>query len=321
MPLKIAGKKISNWWLIGGAVGAVAVYLVVKHAGSGASSSSAAGSASSSSVDPVTGLPYSEDNSTDPATGLTYLQEAQEYGSVQAAEEAVTSGSAYYGESGTGDLVDTGVPTESYTGSTTPTPGTYSTNAAWAQAVTAGLTDLGYAPTDISAALGLYFQSQPLGSGSDGVSYLAIVQAAIAEFGPPPVGTFPLTAAPSSGGGVGSGTGGATPPVEISKPTKAPSGLTIDNTSATTISASWKPVEGATAYTLGITPAPKGGAAGGPPNRGPPPDKHARGVHNIGARTQYNVAGIVKGTTYTVTVAAVNSGGTGPSATHSFKAT
>src|SRR5215469_1554067 len=50
-------------------------------------------------INPVTGLAYSQDTATDPVTGLPYLSEAEQYGSVQAAEAAV---SAYGLSTGTG---------------------------------------------------------------------------------------------------------------------------------------------------------------------------------------------------------------------------
>lgn len=286
--MDIAGHKISGWWIVGGGVGLVVAYVFYKHMS--ASASSASGSASSSSaIDPVTGLPYSQDNQIDPMTGLTYLAEAQQYGSVQAAEEQVTSGAAYYGQTGTSGVDDSGYPTYTATGTAT-TGTTYSTNAQWAQAVTAGLTDLGYNSTDVSAALGLYFQSQPLGSGSDGVSYLSIVQAAIAEFGPPPVGTFPVIG--STGTGTGTGKGSGTAP-------EAVTGLTITPRSHTAIVASWKPSSGATSYSFQITP--KDTAS-----------------HNIGERTSYDVGGLKKKTPYVVHVAAVNSAGSSAYATASY---
>jgi hypothetical protein len=195
--VKIAGKKINNWYLIGGGVGVAAViFLYRRHSGSGA-----AGSSPASGTNPLTGLPYAQDNQVDPATGMSYLQEAQQYGSVAAAEQAAGSGQGYLAGGQAGG-VTSGYPAFGQVTSTgTPGGTSWSSNAQWAQAVTAGLTNLGYSPTDIAAALGLYFQSQPLGSGADGVSYLSVVQAAIAEFGPPPVGTFPLTGAPSAPGG------------------------------------------------------------------------------------------------------------------------
>jgi hypothetical protein len=287
---EIAGKKISNWWLIGGGVGIVVVFYLYKKGGLGLGSSSSA--SGSSATDPVTGLPYSEDNTIDPTTGMTYLQEAQEYGSVSAAEQAVSSGAGLLG-TGQAAAVDSGFPTISQVSGEAPVGASYSTDAQWAQSVTAGLTDLGYSPTDIAAALGLYFQSQPLGSGADGVSYLSIVQAAIAEFGPPPVGTFPLVG--TGGSGTGTGTGKGTPP-PVKKPAAAPSGLDVISQSPTLITADWRPVSGATAYELQVTPRDSA-------------------PHNIGARTSYNVGSLKPKTKYTVHVAAVNSGGTGPYAT------
>jgi uncharacterized protein YqgV (UPF0045/DUF77 family) len=182
--VEIAGKKINNWWLVGGAAGVAVVFYLYKQS-EGSSSSTAATSDNSSSIDPVTGLPYSQDNQVDPATGMTYLQEAQEYGSVSAAEAAVSSGS-YYGAEGYGYAgQDTGYPTGYYGYGNTGY--SYASNAQWSQAVTAGLTALGYSATDISAALGLYFQSMPLSA-----SQAAIIQAAIAEYGPPPQGSYPI---------------------------------------------------------------------------------------------------------------------------------
>jgi hypothetical protein len=206
--MNIGGKKINTWYVVGGGVGLVLVIYLYKRS---ASSSSAAGS---SAIDPVTGLPASEDSTIDPATGMTYLAEAQQYGSVAAAEAAVSGQYSATGQTpGGSSVLDSGFPT--FVGNSSATTGnSYSSNAQWAQAVTAGLTQLGYSSTDIAAALGLYFQGMPLTSGADGVSYLSIVQAAVAEFDAPPVGTFPITGPPSSGGGVGStGSGtGATGP-------------------------------------------------------------------------------------------------------------
>jgi hypothetical protein len=302
----IGGKKISNWWLIGGAIGAGAVYLVIRHS---SSASSTSGAASSSATDPVTGLPYSEDNSTDPVTGLTYLQEAQQYGSVQAAEEEVTSGSAFFGQSGTGNLVDTGLPTiDGVTGtSTNPSPGSFETNAQWAQAVTAGLADLGYNSTDVAAALGLYFQNHPLGTAPDGASYLSIVQAAVAEFGPPPVGSFQIVGAPTTSTGTGTGTGTT---AGAKKPAGTPPGVKVTKTGARAIRVTWGAEGGegggaATSYNFGIDPAPRG---------------ESSAMHNIGNKLGYNVGNLVPGTTYQIHVQAQNSAGTGPVGTVSHRA-
>jgi hypothetical protein len=204
--VKIAGKKINNWWLVGGGAALVGVVFLYKRSASG--SSTGTGS-DPNSTDPLTGLPYSQDNQVDPITGMTYLQEAQQYGSVTAAQQEVTSGSAWYGVTGSGQATS-GYPTISgVTDTGTTTGNSFSTNAQWAQAATAGLVSLGYSATDVAAALGLFFAQQPLGAGADGVSYASIVQAAEAEYGPPPQGTYAIIAQPSSGGtGGGSGGGG-----------------------------------------------------------------------------------------------------------------
>jgi hypothetical protein len=258
--------------LIWGGVGVAGVggYLVFRH--HEASSASSSSAASPDSTDPVTGLPYSEDDEIDPATGLTYLAEAQEYGSVAAAE-AQASGAAAAGDdaySGTA-----GYPTTNVGGSTT-TSGSYATNSAWAQAVTAGLTELGYSAADVAAALGLFFAQQPLGSGADGVSYASIIQAAEAEYGPPPQGTYSIIAEPSSGsggsgsggttgtgggtgttGGTGGGTtggtgGGTTAPPVIKT---APSGFRVVNvTGGDNVALAWNAVPGATGYVIAYGP-------------------------------------------------------------------
>ena len=190
MSVKIFGKTVSTPAAAAIAAGSgLAIYFAYKQHKS--SKAAAAATTSASAIDPVTGLPYSQDNQTDPLTGMTYLAEAQEYGSVQAAEQAVagssaldlssasgSAGSAYYDGYGAGtDQQGTG----------------YATNAQWAQAVEAGLTDIGYAPTDIAAALGRY-----LGNLSETPAQATIVQAAIAEYGPPPVGSFQIIQAPAA---------------------------------------------------------------------------------------------------------------------------
>lgn len=193
----IAGHKINNWWLIGGSVGVVGViYFYNKGNANSAANSTAA---SNSGTDPVTNLPYSEDSQIDPLTGMTYLSEAQQYGSVSAAESSVSSNSGYtlggsdYGYSGTAGYA---YPT---TNVTSGTGGTFATNAQWAQSVTTGLAGLGYSTEDVAAALGLYFQGHPLGNAPDGVSYQSIIQAAVAEFGPPPVGNYSIIGSPTTG--------------------------------------------------------------------------------------------------------------------------
>lgn len=254
MNLHIAGHKINGWWIAGGGAGVLAIWYLYKRS----ASSATAGDTSSSAIDPATGLPYSEDSTVDPLTGLTYLTEAQEYGSVSAAEAAVSSGSQFATAEGTGNgAIDSGFPTiTSDGGGTTGT--SYATNAQWSQAVTAGLVSLGYSATDVAAALGLYFQSMPLGAGSDGVSYASIVQAAVAEFGPPPVGTFNIVTQPSSGGSTGTGTGGTgtgtggtgtTPPPKTTPAPTPPAPTSYSDTPYTTyVDLGWGAAKGATEY-------------------------------------------------------------------------
>jgi hypothetical protein len=189
-----------------------------------------ASASNSSAIDPVTGLPYSQDDQIDPLTGMGYLAEAQEYGSVSAAEQAVaaeqSSSLSSADDSGFGDISGSGAGS-----TTTVATGGYATNAAWAQAVTAGLTDVGYTATDVAAALGMYLGGLPLTTLADGVASSAIVEAALAEYGPPPVGTFqiilPGTGATGSGGGTGTGSGGGptsggNPPTPVGTPPTAP---------------------------------------------------------------------------------------------------
>lgn len=199
--MDIAGHKINNWWIVGGGAGAVVVYYVYRNASNKSAAASSTAS-DSSEIDPVTGLPYSEDDEVDPLTGMEYLTEAQEYGSVQAAEEAVS-------ENGTSeeDLAsDEGdVYPEDYSSDSTSTGQTYTTNAQWAQAVTSGLTSLGYSATSISAALGLYFAGS-----AESAADVSIVQAALAEYGPPPEGTYNIIPEPNTGSSPGSGSTGST---------------------------------------------------------------------------------------------------------------
>ena len=234
--IKVFGKKVKP--VTAGAIvagsGAAIWFAYRQH-----KSAAAAASTSPSSLDPVTGLPFSQDNQVDPLTGMEYLAEAQEYGSVSAAETAVAGESSLdyssvYGTGGGGVVGSSGgqalVPANTVPGTT------YATNAAWAQAVEAGLAEVGYASTDISAALGRYLANLP-----ETADQATIVEAAIAEFGLPPVGSFQVILAPttgtagsgntgtgtSDGGGTGTGTG-STPVSTAPKPvTVAPSGFRV----------------------------------------------------------------------------------------------
>jgi len=193
------GKKANKWVVIAVAAGgSVAAYVVYKnHQKSAAAAASASSSTAAGMVtDPTTGEQY-QSTAIDPDTGLTYGQEIGEYGSVEAADESAQSAQESELEN-EGDLYGTGYDASDYStgtyGSTTTTSGdVYTSNSAWAQAATAGLTDIGYTGTQVSNALGEYLTGTPVDS-----SDAAIIQAAIAEYGNPPVGSFQIIAAPAS---------------------------------------------------------------------------------------------------------------------------
>ena len=201
--ITVFGKKVSPLAAGAGAVG-VGSLVVIWFAWRQHKSAAAAPSASA--IDPLTGLPVSVDSTADPLTGETYLAEAQQYGSVQAAEQALSGTTGGFGFPGSGIPANDG----GTTAGTTTVPGTtYGSNAAWAQAVEAGLTDIGYSATDVSAALGRY-----LGSLPETTAQAAIVEAALAEFGDPPVGSFRVILAPSPKPPVTGGGGIEVPDVE-----------------------------------------------------------------------------------------------------------
>jgi hypothetical protein len=158
-------------------------------------SSTTAGTTSAgtaTSIDPVTGLAYSEDDMTDPITGLTYLAEAEQYGSVATADSSVSAYGAS-SASGSGIPVNPASPVASGSVNTVQGSTVYTSNAAWAQAVEAGLTDVGYSSTDIASALGAYLTQQPVDS-----TQANIISVAIAEYGNPPVGNLQIITEPTS---------------------------------------------------------------------------------------------------------------------------
>lgn len=260
--MNIGGKKVPTWAVYGG-VGVAVVGGILYFRSRG--SSPAGGSASQ--TDPVTGLPYSMDSQVDPQTGLTYLAEAQQYGSVSAAEAALAGTGAGAGAAGYGGGISGygyGYPTSDITGSGGLPTTTYTTNAQWVQAATAGLEGLGYNGSDVGAALGLYLLGMALNS-----TQVTIVQTAVAEFGPPPVGTFAIIASPNSQtGSTGSGSGGTSgtggnPPVPPAGP--GPGGKSKDTTPAqvtglhatgetkTSIGLAWDKAANAQEYQVRVT--------------------------------------------------------------------
>lgn len=260
--MEIAGHKVNNWLVIGGAGGVVLIVYLYKR---GSSSSSSSSTNSSSAIDPLTGLPYSEDNTVDPVTGLTYLAEAQQYGSVSAAEAEFSGGtSGYLSTGGLGTYGGTGyVGTAGYPSSTTPLQQvtSFGTNSQWAQAAETYLISLGYDATTVTNALGAYI------TGSQVTSDQAVViNAAIGAEGYPPVagsnGNPPginlgttTTPPPSGGGGggtggggggggTGGGGGGTPPPPPTPTPTRvheypAPSGLRVVSKTSSSVTITW----------------------------------------------------------------------------------
>jgi len=253
--ITIAGKHVPKWAAFGG-IGVVVVggVLYFKRKSSGSSSS-----ANSSATDPVTGLPYSEDNQVDPATGLTYLAEAEQYGSVAAAEAAV--GAGYGGVSGVTSTGYSGVgygePTQAY--QTAQGGEAYATNAEWASAVIAALPQItGDSSSDVATAVANYLAGLPLTS-----TQANDIQVALAEFGPPPTGSFSVVTQGSGSGPTGTGT---PPPVETPPPTtsgtgrlSAPSGVHLTINGQTGVRLQWTPVTGATSY---VAQCKLGGANG-----------------------------------------------------------
>lgn len=144
------------------------------------SASSAAATTDTSSTDP---------NAIDPNTGIPYADET-DYSGV-----GTSPGLDGVYDPTTGQYIGTGVGTA--LGGIT----TVSTNAAWAQASEAYLTNLGYDPATTAAALGAYLLGVPLTSDQ-----YAIVQAAIGFEGTPPNGAPAVQM--SNGGGSGNSQGG-----------------------------------------------------------------------------------------------------------------
>lgn len=195
-------KKWQIYTAVGGGV-AIGGYMVVRHHSSTGSwnpwstASNTGGDNSGSATNPQTGMPYSQDNQVDPQTGQTYLAESNEYGSVTAAEAAL---SAFGQSTATGSGIGVNPASPAPTGTVNPVQGTtqYTSNAAWAQAVTAGLTDVGFNGASLAEALGKYLTSSPM-SADDA----KLVNTAIAEYGNPPIGNLQVIIAPTQGSGSG----------------------------------------------------------------------------------------------------------------------
>lgn len=191
----------------------------------------------SSATDPVTGLPYSQDTATDPATGQQYLAEAQQYGSVAAAEASVSA----FGQStasGSGVPVNPASPASSGSINTPVGTSVYTSNAAWAQAAQAGLTDVGYDGPTVAAALGAYLTQTPVTPAQ-----AQLISTAIAEYGPAPVGNLQVIQAPAAQPSP------TPPPAPAPAPAPsqvsrypAPPGLHVVSKTSSTVTVAWKAV-------------------------------------------------------------------------------
>jgi hypothetical protein len=200
-PFKDLSKNQRYAVIAGGAlIGGYAVYHHHSVTGSWnpfSKATAASSGTAASGIDPITGLAYSDDSATDPITGMQYLAEAEQYGSVATAEAATTA----YGQStatGSGIPVNPASPASSGSINTPVGTNIYTSNAAWSQAATAGLVDVGYQGTDVASALGAYLTQTP-----ETPAQAALVKTAIAEFGPAPVGNLQIVLAPASGPGAG----------------------------------------------------------------------------------------------------------------------
>lgn len=235
--IDIAGKKVNKWVVYGGA-GAVVVVAYIYFKDKNASSSSS--TANSSAIDPVTGLPYSQDNTVDPLTGLSYLAEAEQYGSVSAAEAAFSGGGiSSTGGGGTGSGIANGTPSTSNVNPvSTPAPATgFTTNAEWSQSAIAALEAMGYDSNTATSAIAAYLAGMSLTALQS-----SLVQLATSEIGPPPVSPPAITTTPA---GSGSGAGTILPPVPTAKyQFPAPQNLTAESGGSGKIFVSWAPVVG-----------------------------------------------------------------------------
>jgi Fibronectin type III domain len=280
-------KNMPTWGKGAAVIGGLGVaYVVYKnHAANAAASSSSAPAttAATTGTDPyppdgTSGNP-NDPYSTDPSSGMTYGDEQAGYSGYGFGSTAYNSGlaSPEYGSN-------------PYSGAVT-TAG-YSSNSAWAQAVETGLTDIGYTSTDVSDALGAWMAGQNLTADQ-----ASIVQAAIAEFGDPPSGSYPILRAPSTTT-TGSGTGTTTTPPPVTTPKKTtaakpgmPSGVSATAVTSNGFHMIWHAVSGATSYRVRVT------------------YQSQVVFQGTSAQPSINVTGLTPDHTYTTHVAASNSAG------------
>lgn len=168
--------------IVGGAVAVLGGVLYMRHAAGGSSASSGYSAATDPTATDATG--------TD-STGLdtSGYYDNSGYGDYTPAPSSLVS----YTDPATGQII-------SGVGSTVLNP---ATNAQWGQQATAALTNAGYNPITVEAALGKYL----LGMGLSSTTQLSIVEAAIGQAGYPPQSVAaPHLAAGVGNSGQGSGT-------------------------------------------------------------------------------------------------------------------
>jgi len=200
MPKKMAGVDL-KWWVIGGVGSAVIVWYVYKK--------------QSANVTPVDTT--ETDMSTDPN-----VSGYGDYSGAYSSNYQTPSNYGYFDQA-TGQFIGLG----GTTGVTGP-----STNAAWSQQAIAYLTNQGYDPVTVTAALGKYLLGYALTQEE-----LNIVTAAIGVEGYPPNSPPPPHLIPPTGQ-TGTGTQLATPVLTVTNVTKAKATLR------------WTPIPGATNYVL-----------------------------------------------------------------------
>lgn len=260
--------KNQKYMVIGGSILVLGGFEFYHHSSTGSwnpfsgstssSTSTTGGTASASAIDPVTGLPTSEDNSVDPETGLTYLAEAEEYGSVSAAEADVSqygtttaSGTGYTSGVGT----DLGTLTTTSTGSLTTAD--YSNAQSWAQAATTGLAEIGYSETDVATALADVMNGIPVTATQASYWNTAVAEYPYPGTPPNPIlapTTTPAAPATPVAPSVPATTTKTSSSTATSVVGKAVSGLKVSSTTAATKGSNgkavitWDKLTGATSY-------------------------------------------------------------------------
>jgi hypothetical protein len=158
------------------------------------------------------------------------------------------------------------------------------TNSDWTSRAVEKLSDVGWEPMSVTAALSRYLNRKPLLSAAE----VEIVQSATAMVGPPPQGDFSILM-PEAPPPPVAGTPTPTPAAPPAAPA-TPSGLRLATNTTTQWAIAWNPVDGATSYEV---------------------DTHNGVVHRPSAPT-FTATDFRHKTKYTVTVRAIGPGGASP---------